>query len=730
MTMAPFVPCLRRQGRGWTRLASSLLAVVLVASASLANGLPWAEAGPDQSVVAGTAGQLDGAASGGAGDGQTLGFHWAAPPGLVLSDSTAAQPSFTAPAARGLYVVYLVVDVEQVFSDPDSVVIQVTNAAPVLATVGDPRITLGSELNLPLVATDINGDTLTWAAVGAPPGAAVVGSAFLWKPELATLGDWYVTFRVTDGHGGSDEESVTVHGLPVAVWTTGLTVTSAAGQRLGLRFGLAEGATDAIDPYLGEDYLPPTPVGQILDARFLAAGPAECVLDLRAADQTWVIWPLHVQAGESGGTFTLSWDPAELPADGGFRLQDRTTGSSYINIDMRSQSSLQTDWADLQIAHGATVEVTYPDGWQLVSLPLAGQWWGLWDNLFGGGIHNLGGYYYAYYGYGFDLASGYGYSNTMAMGRGYWVKQSAPFSHTFIGQAPYGVVVELAAGWNLVGPGSVTLDVAELKVAYPDIQSVYDYSPRAGYRRATRLQPGYGYWVRSAGQTVVDLGGQVAPWSPAARVADASMPPASALYFEGPAAAQEIALGIPPEAVEPLPPVPPAGMLDARVDLGQGVQAAAVPADGRDYGLRVQGDITRVRWELAPGTFWVLTLDGTELTLTGSGQRALPPGATLRLRSGAAAPSSTRLHGAYPNPFNPQTTIAYDLAQAGPVQVSVFAVTGQPVRHLVNEPQAAGSYQVPWDGRDEAGKRVASGVYLVELRAGAYRAVRTLALVR
>jgi photosystem II stability/assembly factor-like uncharacterized protein len=83
-----------------------------------------------------------------------------------------------------------------------------------------------------------------------------------------------------------------------------------------------------------------------------------------------------------------------------------------------------------------------------------------------------------------------------------------------------------------------------------------------------------------------------------------------------------------------------------------------------------------------------------------------------------------------PNPFNPQTTIAYQLPQAGPVRLTLYNVAGQVVRRLVDQEQIAGSYRVTWDGTDEQGREVGSGVYLCRLAAGAYQQTRRLALLK
>jgi flagellar hook assembly protein FlgD len=72
----------------------------------------------------------------------------------------------------------------------------------------------------------------------------------------------------------------------------------------------------------------------------------------------------------------------------------------------------------------------------------------------------------------------------------------------------------------------------------------------------------------------------------------------------------------------------------------------------------------------------------------------------------------------YPNPFNPSTTISFEMPQRGEVQVSIYNSLGQLVRTLVNEQREPGSHSVVWDGRDNAGVVVSSGMYLYQVKAG------------
>jgi hypothetical protein len=81
----------------------------------------------------------------------------------------------------------------------------------------------------------------------------------------------------------------------------------------------------------------------------------------------------------------------------------------------------------------------------------------------------------------------------------------------------------------------------------------------------------------------------------------------------------------------------------------------------------------------------------------------------------AVALTGARLYPNQPNPFNPQTTLRFDLPEAGRVRLEVYDVAGRLVRVLVDGERAAGSNEVVWDGRDDGGKAVGSGTYLARL---------------
>lgn len=84
----------------------------------------------------------------------------------------------------------------------------------------------------------------------------------------------------------------------------------------------------------------------------------------------------------------------------------------------------------------------------------------------------------------------------------------------------------------------------------------------------------------------------------------------------------------------------------------------------------------------------------------------------------------------YPNPFNPETEIRFQLRETSYVVVKIFNIIGEEIRTLMDEPREAGYHHVRWDGKDKNGKAVASGIYLYQLRAGSFSQVKKMNLLR
>ncbi|MCL2065629.1 MAG: C25 family cysteine peptidase [Candidatus Cloacimonetes bacterium] len=93
-------------------------------------------------------------------------------------------------------------------------------------------------------------------------------------------------------------------------------------------------------------------------------------------------------------------------------------------------------------------------------------------------------------------------------------------------------------------------------------------------------------------------------------------------------------------------------------------------------------------------------------------------------------PLVTKLKGNYPNPFNPSTTISFDLANEGHVRIDVFNIRGQRIRVLTNDFFPVGSHNIDWNGQDENGHDVSSGVYFYRMSSNDSNDVRRMVLLK
>ena len=91
---------------------------------------------------------------------------------------------------------------------------------------------------------------------------------------------------------------------------------------------------------------------------------------------------------------------------------------------------------------------------------------------------------------------------------------------------------------------------------------------------------------------------------------------------------------------------------------------------------------------------------------------------------------STTLLGAYPNPFNPSTNLSFSLKEQGLVNLEIYNQKGQKVRTLLSDTMPAGEHRIHWNGTDDNGRNVASGLYLYRMKSGKYSSTRKMILMK
>jgi hypothetical protein len=106
------------------------------------------------------------------------------------------------------------------------------------------------------------------------------------------------------------------------------------------------------------------------------------------------------------------------------------------------------------------------------------------------------------------------------------------------------------------------------------------------------------------------------------------------------------------------------------------------------------------------------------------------PDSSLTGVAGVALPIEFALDQNYPNPFNPSTTIRFALPSDATIRLSVYDILGREVRSLVNSDMAAGYHQMAWDGKNNKGTSVASGMYIYRIEAGSFISTKKMMLLK
>jgi hypothetical protein len=152
------------------------------------------------------------------------------------------------------------------------------------------------------------------------------------------------------------------------------------------------------------------------------------------------------------------------------------------------------------------------------------------------------------------------------------------------------------------------------------------------------------------------------------------------------------------------------------LDVSLAVLGAGVGIEGTGVLLRIE---TSRQLSDLPFSWDARSLDNVRLTVN-----EIPSEPPLEI------PSVFALHGSYPNPFNPATTMVFDLPSAQPVQVDVYGLDGRRVARVLTASLEAGRQQVTWRGRDDRGRAVAAGLYMYRVQAGPWSATGKVVLVK
>jgi len=344
------------------------------------------------------------------------------------------------------------------------------------------------------------------------------------------------------------------------------------------------------------------------------------------------------------------------------------------------------------------------------------------------GLHESGGVVYDP-----DLPQ-YSTLDTVDYHHGYWFRMNCPTTIELCGPPIQpDDPLRLRTGWNLLSywPDEASpvdqalasvLGCVEVVLGFDDGGQVWVPGMDL-YNTFDAMAPGFGYWIRSGCDTALVYSGFNRVGLPPAGAAEVASPVLSP-YWMSVYGSDLQSDGMPVRA-------------GARVEIrtSDGAACGWGTYDGRRLNLTpVYG---RVGLEGSDG----LPQAGDSLSVWIDGHRAgylvawTRHGDRVRLTTASSGgtddlPHSFRLYQNCPNPFNPTTEIRFDLPVPSHVWLDVYNLLGRRVRSLVDTYMDAGNHRVEWDGTDDAGESVASGIYFYRVETGAGAATRKMLLLK
>ncbi len=379
---------------------------------------------------------------------------------------------------------------------------------------------------------------------------------------------------------------------------------------------------------------------------------------------------------------------------------------------------------------------SYLAGWNMVGLPLSvadSAYQTLYPDAVTNGLFSYNGIYES--------------QTHLTRGTGYWLNFSRASSVNITGEPINQVTLTLQPGWNMIAPPSCSLPVESISDPDNVIIPGTIFGFNGGYFAATTLQQGFAYWVNAsdAGAITITCNVTALPKTAPAKphqIAGIDLADAPRLEFRDATGGVQtlyynIALGKDIDRrVFRLPPVPPFGF-DVRFAGDMRVSEepeALILLQSGGYPLRItahhlpaENGASRVLEALADGEVLATHAlrEGQPVEISDARVTALRLG-----RQQAGVPAAFAVAQNYPNPFNPATEIRYALPEPAKVKLIIYNALGQKVRTLIAATRPAGWHTATWDGTNDAGQPVSSGIYLYRLSTPAHSAVQKMILLR
>ena len=420
----------------------------------------------------------------------------------------------------------------------------------------------------------------------------------------------------------------------------------------------------------------------------------------------------------AGGEFL-----ALVNVDGVTILDSITYGEQSTDISYGRVFDGSSNWDFLSPTPGSTnslsgmeVSVSHNEGWNLVGLPLLvdnASYLYLFEDAVGGTLYGYNGSYFN--------------TDELTIGNGFWLNMSNESFVVISGIPMNNLSITLDEGWNLIS--GISLEVAVETIIDPDgiIVPGTFYGFEGTYINSSTLAPGKSYWVNALSAGEVTIGSSLSKSCP--EFNDLTIG-ANELNINGLSLYFGIEIPDKDKFSYRLPPKPPDGVFDVRFKNDRRLEDdfGEIEVINTTETLHITYNIMLNAGEHHN---WILTAtNGEEYILEGSGELVVPSEDRFTLELKAVVPVTFALHQNFPNPFNPITTLRYDLPSDALVTLSIYDMLGREITQLVNTTQKAGFKSVQWDAKDNMGRPVSAGVYIYQIQAGEFIQTKKMVLLK
>tara|TARA_Y100000588_G_scaffold395259_1_gene521977 strand:+ start:5959 stop:20802 length:14844 start_codon:yes stop_codon:yes gene_type:complete len=365
--------------------------------------------------------------------------------------------------------------------------------------------------------------------------------------------------------------------------------------------------------------------------------------------------------------------------------------------------------------------LSYLSGWNMVGLSLLVENTGYLDIYPDAQTNTL---------FAFDGV--YQNESDLVPGTGYLLRFQTEGETTITGTPFYEVITTLNEGWNIISGISESVTAEQIySTGLVSEGTLYGYN--GVYYLSDNVEPGVGYWARSntGGELTITNNGQTLRSTndfltlllEANKIEISSGGYSSSLYF-GIEIDEENILNY------SLPPLFEGIDFDARFagDSKVVTESGEIEVVNTTETLTLSYDILI---EAGEHMNWILTSEsGNDHILEGHGEITVPTAERFVVKREPVIPTTFALHQNFPNPFNPVTTLRYDLPSDALVTLTIYDMLGKEITQLVNTTQQVGFKSVQWDATDNTGRAVSAGVYLYQIEAGEFVQTKKMVLLK